>query len=118
MKKILILVIVLLAIDSRANNLDKKEIELNKISNEFFVEVQKDFFNPVACCTRRGSTGTYGHSDYNQVTITTCETSTISYQDAHSRACAKAETMVTRALQIAAITNEPTPIPPSSQPGQ
>lgn len=58
--------------------------------------------NPLQCCTRRMSSGTYGQPDYNQVSVTRCATSTVSYQDALARACTLAAASAEQALSIAA----------------
>lgn len=65
-----------------------------------------DDLDAVMCCTRRGSTGTYGQAGYSQVVVTTCATSPISYQDAQQRACSEADAKVKKSLEIAANTNE------------
>ena len=64
-------------------------------------------FDPLMCCTRRASSGTYGQPDYNQVSVTRCATSTISYQDAQARACVLAESSATKALEISQGTSDP-----------
>jgi hypothetical protein len=71
------------------------------------LQSQKSKVDPLACCTRRASSGTYGQSDYNQVSVTRCATSTESYQDAYARACVLAEASATRALEISEATSGP-----------
>jgi hypothetical protein len=57
--------------------------------------------DPVMCCTRRSSSGTYGQEGYTSVTVTACATSTISYQDARERACVEADAKAKKSLEIA-----------------
>lgn len=62
--------------------------------------------DPVACCTRRAASGTYGQSNYNQVSVQRCATSSSSYQDAYAKACTLAEASAERALAIAQTTSQ------------
>lgn len=71
---------------------------------------EKDKADPVSCCTRRSSSGIYGQAGYNQVSVTRCVTSTISYQEAYSNACSLAWASVQQALTIAESTNGPVQI--------
>lgn len=67
---------------------------------------KKTTLDPIACCTSRASSGTYGQADYNQVRVTRCATSTISYQDAYAKACVLADASAEKSLEIAQSTNE------------
>lgn len=78
-----------------ANN---NEILSTKESNNYKVD-------PLQCCTRRASSGVYGQPGYNQVSVTRCATSTVSYQEAYANACTLAAASAERALTIAENTS-------------
>jgi hypothetical protein len=105
MKKVLFILTVLSSsfVFSSENKQSKRNDNLKKIENI-------DELDAVKCCTRRGSSGTYGQAGYNAVTVTTCATSPISHQDAQQRACTEADAKVKLSLEIANNSSETTTI--------
>lgn len=100
MKKLASMLLLLLSYAGYSNE-NKEIIALNSDSST------QEKFDPVQCCTRRASSGTYGQPDYNQVSVTRCSTSSISYQDAQARACVLAEASADKALEISQNTSLP-----------
>lgn len=95
MKKILLLSLILSTEFVFALNIDLKIDSKDK----------NTILDPVACCTSRASSGTYGQPNYNQVKVSVCTTSPISYQDAYARACVLADASAEKSLEIAESTN-------------
>jgi hypothetical protein len=85
---------------------NNESIEKNNKRETVLIDIKDESVDPLSCCTRRASSGTYGQPDYNQVIVTRCATSTSSYQDAHARACSLAAASAERALSIAQETSE------------
>lgn len=88
-----------------SNDIEIKLEEQNKIYSE--EKITSENFDPLSCCTRRRSSGTYGQPDYNQVIVTRCSTSTTSYQDANARACVLAEASADKVLEMSQNTALP-----------